>query len=86
MTNRRRTIVISIIYDSLSAYRHSELVLQECLKVKKGKVVIAPFSFALVTQFVITVHQNTLLRHVKLTPRTLFQTLQDMFEAQVWLG
>ena len=36
-----------IIYDSLFAPLDSELVLQECLKVKKGKVVIIPFSFPL---------------------------------------
>ena len=34
-----------IIYDSLFAPLDSELVLQECLKVKKGKVLITPFSF-----------------------------------------
>ena len=38
---------IFIIYDSLFAPLDSELVLQECLKVKKGKVVIIPFAFSL---------------------------------------
>ena len=36
-----------IIYDSLFAPLDSKLVLQECLKVKKGKVVIIPFAFPL---------------------------------------
>ena len=36
---------IFIIYDSLFAPLDSKLVLQECLKVKKGKVLITPFSF-----------------------------------------
>ena len=50
---------------------------------KKGKVVIAPFSFALVTQFVITVHQYTLLRHVKLRdgfPRKKTAVLLDFVQ------
>ena len=47
VTKRSRTIVIFIIYYSLFAIHDSELVLQECLKVKKGKVVIIPFAFPL---------------------------------------